>query len=84
MNRKTRSSLLLALFVSLLPLVLSAKENPLAPRHQEWMDMVHYIITPVEKEVFNQLQNDKERDTFIELFWQQRDPTKGTPQRIQR
>ena len=42
--------------------------------------MVHYIITPVEKEVFNQLQNDKERDTFIELFWQQRDPTKGTPQ----
>jgi GWxTD domain-containing protein len=39
---------------------------------------VVYIITPMEKDVFLQLLNDRERDLFIEAFWKHRDPTEGT------
>ncbi|MGD2294654.1 MAG: GWxTD domain-containing protein [Candidatus Aminicenantes bacterium] len=47
-------------------------------RYQKWLDEeVVYIIAPLEKEVFLQLQTDRERDLFIEAFWRQRDPTPG-------
>lgn len=52
----------------------------LSPKYQQWLELVHYIITPEEREVFMNLQADWERDIFIEAFWKQRDPTKGTPQ----
>ncbi len=29
---------------------------------------------------FLQLENDRDRDLFIEAFWRQRDPTPGTPE----
>lgn len=52
----------------------------LAPKYKEWLDLVHYIITPTEKDVFFKLTNNRNRDTVINLFWNLRDPTKGTPQ----
>jgi GWxTD domain-containing protein len=52
----------------------------LAPRFQTWLDMVNFITTAEEKQVFLKLQNDRDRDTFIGIFWQQRDPTPGTPE----
>ncbi len=56
----------------------SIKELP--PRFQKWLEEeVVYIISPVEREVFLQLQTDRERDLFIEAFWNHRDPTPGTP-----
>ena len=56
----------------------SIKELP--PRFQKWLEEeVVYIISPVEKEVFLQLQTDRERELFIEAFWNHRDPTPGTP-----
>ncbi len=55
-------------------------EKDLAPRYQEWLKLVSYIVRPEEREVFLRLTNDRERDLFIETFWKQRDPTPGTPQ----
>jgi len=74
------------LFISLLvfpPGVSSGvkSEGELPPRFKRWLEEeVCYIITPLEKEVFLQLQTDRERDLFIEAFWKQRDPTSGTPE----
>jgi len=56
-------------------------EAELPPRFKKWLEQeVCYIITPLEKEVFLQLQTDREREHFIEAFWKQRDPTPGTPE----
>ena len=46
---------------------------------QKWLDQdVIYIITPEERAAFKQLSNDEEREHFIEIFWQNRDPTPDT------
>jgi len=74
------------LFISLLafPLEVSSEvksEGELPLRFKKWLEQeVCYIITPLEKEVFLQLQTDRERDVFIEAFWKHRDPTSGTPE----
>jgi len=53
----------------------------LAPQYQKWLsEDVVYIITATEKNVFFQLETNRERDFFIEVFWKQRDPTPGTPE----
>ncbi len=55
------------------------KVSDLSPKYKQWLDEeVVYIITKKEKEIFLQLQTDRERDIFIEAFWKQRDPTPGT------
>ena len=54
-------------------------DDDLIERHKKWLEEeVVYIITPVEEEVFKILKSERERDLFIEAFWQQRDPTPGT------
>lgn len=67
----------------LLPAGLNAKENSikdLPEKYKKWLEEeVVYIITSREKEVFLQLETDRERDLLIEAFWKQRDPTPGTP-----
>ena len=48
------------------------------PYHR-WIDQdVAYIITEPERKAFNQLQNDDEREQFVEQFWLRRDPTPDT------
>jgi GWxTD domain-containing protein len=49
-------------------------------QYQDFLDLTQYIILPQEKEVFQQLTTDRDRDIFIQSFWKQRDPTPGTPQ----
>jgi GWxTD domain-containing protein len=47
--------------------------------YKKWLDEdVVWIITDEEKQAFKQLSNDEERDSFIEAFWQRRDPTPDT------
>jgi GWxTD domain-containing protein len=47
--------------------------------YKKWLDEdVIWIITDEEKQAFKQLSNDEERDSFIEAFWQRRDPTPDT------
>jgi GWxTD domain-containing protein len=77
---------IIILFIPLLvfPLEVSSgvkSEGTLPPRFKKWLEEeVCYVITPLEKEVFLQLQTDRERDLFIEAFWKHRDPTSGTPE----
>lgn len=62
-------------------IMLYSLQNPeLSKKYEKWInEEVVYIITPKEKEIFFKLENDRERDLFIEEFWRQRDPTPGTP-----
>ncbi|HDT12988.1 MAG TPA: GWxTD domain-containing protein [Candidatus Aminicenantes bacterium] len=55
-------------------------ERDLPAQYREWLNLVAYHIQPVEKDVFLQLTSDRDRDLFIETFWNQRDPTPGTPE----
>lgn len=83
-----RSCLLFFLFAFTLfsfssPLLLAqakVRESDLPAKYRQWLDLVHYIILPQEREVFLKLENDRDRDLFIEAFWRQRDPTPGTPE----
>jgi len=50
----------------------------LSDKYKKWLDEVTYIMTKNEKEAFLQLISDRERDIFINAFWDHRDPTKGT------
>ncbi|MGA2587142.1 MAG: GWxTD domain-containing protein [Candidatus Aminicenantales bacterium] len=53
---------------------------PLNPKHKKWLtEEVTYIITTKERDVFQKLESDEDRERFIEEFWNQRDPTPGTP-----
>lgn len=71
-------------------LTLSALASPvqgkkssedLSPFFRKWLEEeVVYIITPTEKEVFLQLETDRERNQFIEAFWKYRDPNPTTPE----
>jgi len=60
--------------------VSSADKPNLPERHEKWLnEEVVYIITSVEKDVFLRLRTDRERDLFIEAFWNHRDPTPNSP-----
>lgn len=56
------------------------QREPLSAAYRQWLDeVVPYIITPAEKEVFLQLRTEKGRGEFIESFWRKRDPNPATP-----
>ena len=55
------------------------QKKDLPPVYKKWLEEeVVYIISRLERQVFEKLQTDRERDLFIEAFWRQRDPTPGT------
>ena len=57
----------------------SSQSKDFPSSHKKWLEEeVVYIISPVEKEVFEKLQTDRERELFIQSFWKQRDPSPGT------
>ncbi len=89
MKKKLLLLFLILAFVFLNPTdFLTAKDQKsrkneikeLDKRYRDWLDLTHYIITDAEKEIFLKLQNNADRETFINLFWNLRDPSKGTPQ----
>jgi len=48
--------------------------------YKKWLDEdVAYIITPEERDTFLHLQTNEERETFIEAFWQRRNPDPDSP-----
>ena len=55
-------------------------EKDLPEQYKQWLNLVAYHIQPIERDVFMQLKDDRDRDLFIETFWKQRDPTPGTPE----
>jgi GWxTD domain-containing protein len=51
------------------------KEGDPASYYKKWIDEdVTYIISDEERSVFKKLQNDEERDSFIDQFWARRNP----------
>lgn len=68
----------LALFCAML--AFAAPDKSLAPRYREWLNHdVTYIITSEEKQAFLNLPSDRDRDNFIDQFWELRNPTPGSP-----
>ena len=54
--------------------------EPLSEWSKQWLDeVVPYIITKAEKELFINLPTEEERGKFIENFWKTRDPNPETP-----
>ena len=46
-----------------------------------WLEQdVSYIITDEERKAFRSLSNDEERESFIETFWQRRNPNPDSPE----
>jgi GWxTD domain-containing protein len=57
------------------------KRKELDDVFKRWMkEDVVYIISPEEREAFNKLATDEEREQFIEQFWLRRDPDPNTPE----
>ncbi len=54
---------------------------PLSDAHRRWIEEeVVYIISDREKDAFERLQSEAEREAFIASFWRRRDPEPLTPQ----
>ena len=52
-----------------------ATKEELKGPYKKWLDEdVRWIITDEEQKTFKSLANDEERDSFIEQFWQRRNP----------
>jgi len=69
--------IILAGVCALLPAQSPKKKTvkDLLPQYQKWLqEEVVYIITTKERDVFLQLDSDRERNIFIEAFWKQRNP----------
>jgi len=53
--------------------------HPLPAVYQHWLDEdARWIINDDERNAFEKLTDNNERDRFIEQFWLRRDPTPGT------
>jgi len=58
---------------------LDQAKEPLSEASKQWLEeVVPYIITSREKEVFLSLPTELDRGRFIETFWKKRDPNPQT------
>jgi len=66
---------LLLCLVMVLPAQKKKSAKDLPPQYRKWLEEeVVYIITPKERDVFLQLESDREREIFINAFWKARNP----------
>jgi GWxTD domain-containing protein len=62
-----------------LPLRAVDPGKNLSPRYRHWInEEVNYIIESEERKQFLALTSDAERDNFIKLFWDARNPSPGS------
>ncbi len=58
-----------------------AVRNELSPEDKKWLNEdVRWIITDEETRAFKNLSNEEERQQFIEMFWQRRNPNPDSPE----
>ncbi|MEZ5332907.1 MAG: GWxTD domain-containing protein [Thermoanaerobaculia bacterium] len=57
---------------------LAVEVEDLPAKYQEWLQLVEYLLTKDEKRSFLELEQDYQRDAFIEEFWASRDPYPST------
>jgi GWxTD domain-containing protein len=75
---RSRVCALFLLFAVSLTVWAGVSEKNLAPRYRHWLTVeVPYIIETEERNQFLALQTDAERDNFIRVFWESRNPTPG-------
>lgn len=80
MFKKILFCILLGCFYPIIVFPQSKSDLKISEHYRQWLEEeVIYIIKAKERDVFQKLQTDKEREIFIEAFWKQRDPTPGTP-----
>lgn len=78
--RKTIIFAMLATFVVSGFAIAQTEPDDLPAKYRIWLqEEVVYIITQAEKENFLKIEGNELRDRFIEIFWEKRDPTPGTP-----
>ena len=77
----SRLPLLLASLLVAAPLAPAQDRFPLSDEHQKWLEEeVIYIISEREKDAFQRLHSEAEREAFIAAFWARRDPEPLTPE----
>jgi len=58
-----------------------AIRNEMETPYKKWLsEEVPYIITDQERAAFKKLSTDDERESFIENFWERRNPNPGSPE----
>ncbi len=58
-----------------------ALRNEMETPYKKWLsEEVPYIITDTERAAFKKLSTDDERESFIENFWDRRNPNPGSPE----
>jgi len=58
-----------------------AAQKEMESAYKSWLqEEVPYIITDEEKAAFKKLSTDDERESFIEGFWERRNPNPGSPE----
>jgi len=74
--RKSRAMMVAVLVSSLCVVgIAQRREAGLSKYYKEWLDKdVVYIITDEERSFFKSLKNDEERESFIQQFWDRRNP----------
>ncbi len=79
--RPLQSAVTAALLLSA-PLAAGAQDLfPLSDEHKRWLEYdAVYIISDREKDAFERLQSEAEREAFIAAFWSRRDPEPLTPE----
>jgi GWxTD domain-containing protein len=72
------SCLLIAMCLPLAAAQGAPLKTEITPMWQKWLDEdVRWIITDQERAEFKSLATDKQRDQFVEAFWQRRNPNPG-------
>ena len=71
--------------LSVLFVVLGMTTLPASPPHEtpywRWLqEEVPYIVTDQERVAFKKLTTDDERESFIETFWERRNPNPSSPE----
>ncbi len=81
LRRPLRSTVTAAFLLST-PLAAAAQDLfPLSDEHKRWLEYdAVYIISDREKDAFERLQSEAEREAFIAAFWSRRDPEPLTPE----
>ena len=74
--RKSLAILAVVLFSGICVVgVAQRREAGMSKYYKEWLDKdVTYIITDDERKFFKDLKNDEERESFIQQFWDRRNP----------
>ena len=67
------------LAVILFNLPITGDLQDISAKYRKWLDEeVVYIISEKEREIFSRLDNNSQRERFIEEFWLERDPSPGS------